>query len=243
MGSESAGGRQRAGLKPPGRFGPIHMGGTMTMILPWHPDRVRETLDRIVPLLRNGAVMVYPTETVYGLGGVASRDVVDRIYRIKRRPPEHGLIFLMPSIRHVLLWSEAVQHARILRLARAFWPGPLTLVLVASRQADPEILRSDGTLAVRISSHFFCQAVVQRLQRPVITTSANLHGMPPARTVQEAVHALEGVDFGIDGGVLSAGRPSTILHIADDPPRILRRGPVSRRMIERVLHAPVETVS
>lgn len=212
----------------------------MTQTFLWHPARADETLDPIIPLLLDGAVIIYPTETVYGLGGIVREDVVTKITRIKGRPTEFGLILLMPSIRHVLQWAEPYQHPRLLRLAQAFWPGPLTIVISASHSVPEFILREDHTLAVRISSHRFCLALIQKLQQPFISTSANLHGEPPARKASEALRALPGVNICVDGGTLSAGRPSTILSLASESPRILRSGPISRENIEKVLHIPVD---
>lgn len=211
----------------------------MAEVISWRPTQSSSILEKVIPVLLEGGVIVYPTETVYGLGGLVRYDIVERIRKIKKRPSSLGFILLMPSIRHVLNWTYAGQHSRILRLAQAFWPGPLTLVVKASKHVPHFACTDDGTIALRISPHRFCQELLQRIQAPIISTSANIHGHPPARTVQEAIEMLKDVDVFIDGGKLTAGRPSTVLRLQDPSPVILRQGPISADAIERILHVPV----
>ncbi len=211
----------------------------MADIISWRPSEASSILDRVVAVLMEGGMIIYPTETVYGVGGLVREDVVRQVRELKRRPEHLGMIVLMPSIRHVLRWAVTTQHPRILRLAQAFWPGPLTLVVRATRHVPPYIRLDDGTVAMRISPHRFCQALLQRLQAPLISTSANIHGHPPARSAREALAMLEGVALCIDGGLLSAGRPSTVLRLQDPSPVILRQGPITAEAIERVLHVPI----
>jgi L-threonylcarbamoyladenylate synthase len=178
-------------------------------------------------LLRGGGLVIFPTETVYGLGACGlDAEALAGIYRVKGRPPEKGLILAVAAPEHVTEVAREVGP-----LARAlmerFFPGPLTLVLPA-RDVVPEIVTAGGdTVAVRMPDHPVALALIRAVGAPVAAPSANRSGAPPPRTAAEAIESLGGrVELALDAGPCPLGTPSTILDLTADPPRVLREGAI-----------------
>lgn len=196
--------------------------------------------DEVCRHLREGGLIAYPTETVYGFGCVLRDDALRRLGDLKRRAADRPFLLLTPSRERVadLRWTE---RARI--LADAFWPGPLTLVL-----ADPEglypgrVRGSTGGVAVRRTPHPAASTLVERLGDPLTSTSANEPGAAPARTADEAERAVRALGgdpaevWILDGGTLSASPPSTIVDCTDEQRAVVvRAGAIPpRRLEERV---------
>jgi L-threonylcarbamoyladenylate synthase len=179
--------------------------------------------------------VVYPTDTVYGLGADAAQaGAIDRIYHVKGRPDEKAIIWLVGSIREIQTWCRLDERAD--RLAERFWPGPLTLVL--ERLApEPGPLT---TLGVRVPRHEAALGIIRAFGAPVATTSANRSGEPSARTAEEAKGQLgTEVDLIIDGGPSPVGRESTVLDLTTSPPRVLRAGALSADEIAAALGSAV----
>ncbi len=169
---------------------------------------------RAAQLVRRGAVVAFPTDTVYGLGASADDEVARRrIYQIKGRPVGLPLILMVAAESelegyvHVDSRAEAMMHK--------WWPGPLTLILHA---------KGGGTLGVRIPRHKIALDLL-RHTGPLMTTSANLHGREPAMSAQEA-GTLSGVMAVIDGGAAPGGTASTVLDLTGPEPHVLREGAV-----------------
>jgi L-threonylcarbamoyladenylate synthase len=177
--------------------------------------------------LRASRVVVYPTETFYALGADAcSRPALARLFALKRREPGKAVGLIAGSVEHVLeVAPEIPAWAR--RLAQAFWPGPLTIVLPARPSVAPELLGPTGGVAVRVSPHPLARALALGLGRPLTATSANLSGEPAARTLAQARAALgDAVGAYVDGGCLDASLPSTVVAFERGQLTILRRGAV-----------------
>lgn len=176
--------------------------------------------------LRSGGVLAFPTETFYGLGGQAlSRQAVEQVFALKRRPVEKALLVLaLPEQWEALV--EVPPEAQA--LMDRFWPGPLTLVLRA-RPEVPDFLRGPGnTLAIRHSPHPVVQELLRLGEGPLIGTSANLSAHPSctsAAAVQEQLG--EALEVLVDGGATAGGLPSTLLDGTQTPPRVLRAGVLS----------------
>jgi len=169
-------------------------------------------------LRRPGGVVCYPTETVYGLGGRAcDPDAAYRIAAIKKREPQ-PLIVLVDGLE----WLSGA--ARV--LGEQLWPGPVTLIVPAWEGLAENVLAPDGTVAVRWSGHEICAELVQAVG-PITSTSANLHGEPPPRSMPSL-----DVDAVIDHGALAFAEPSTLVHVGER--RVLRRGALAHR-VERLL--------
>jgi tRNA threonylcarbamoyl adenosine modification protein (Sua5/YciO/YrdC/YwlC family) len=178
-----------------------------------------EGLARAAALLARGEVIAFPTDTVYGLAAVATdRAARERVYLVKRRPAEKALIAMASDVEAFSPLVDLTPPARA--LARRWWPGPLTLVLPARTGDEP-------TQGVRIPDHPLALALLRAVGVPLATTSANLSGMPPARTAQQAAQ-LDGVAAVLDGGPAPGGVASTVLTLAAEDPEVLRAGPISR---------------
>lgn len=190
-----------------------------------------ETIEwaEVVAHLEEGGLVAYPTETVYGFGGLARKDAVDELLRLKARPPSRPLLLLLEGPRDVadLTWSDAAR-----RLAEAFWPGPVTLILDdPGARFPPGVRGPDGGVAVRQSPHPVAAGLVSALGRPLTSTSANAPGSPPAMdadAAEAAVRAVggEAIVWVIDAGGLPPSGPSTIVDCTGDAPRIVRLGQI-----------------
>lgn len=200
-------------------------------------DRERHA-SRVAVYLREGGLVAHPTETVYGLGCALRPDALARLARLKRRGAPRPFLLLVRGAQDApgLEWTEEAH-----RLANAFWPGPLTLVLRATRgDYPPEVVGEGGTVAIRASPHPAVLAVLDELGRPITSTSANLPGEPPASTVEGVAVALEALAPGepvwiLDAGPLPPSLPSTVLAVTGGRPRLLRAGAVSVDELREVI--------
>ena len=188
-------------------------------------------------LLKNGGLVAFPTETVYGLGGDATNErAVAAIFEAKGRPQFN------PLISHVLDAEEARRFVRwndtAERLAAKFWPGALTLVLPRCEGSTIALLATAGldTVAIRAPSHPVAQALIRAAGRPIAGPSANRSGaVSPTRAEHVAESLGERVPMIIDGGPCLVGVESTVLDLSGDAPVLLRPGGVSREAIEAVI--------
>jgi len=191
------------------------------------------TIARAVTALRAGALVVFPTETLYGIGCDAlNPDAIARLRAVKQRGADKGVATIVGDVAMLDLLSEQVSPAAR-RLADAFWPGPLTLLLPA-RAGLPGPIVLDGMVAARVSSHPVARRLAQELGRPLASPSANPGGLEPARDVA-AARAYFGSDVAcyIDDGPI-AGAPSTLVDPAP-PPRVLREGAIARAALDEAL--------
>lgn len=179
--------------------------------------------------------MVYPTETFYALGADPFlRAAMERLFRAKAREPGHliGLIAADTSMAFSLA-REVPIDAR--RLADAFWPGPLTIVIPARDDLPPELTGPDG-VAVRVSPNPVARALAAGLGHPITATSANLSGKPPARLLAEARAMLGAkVKVYLEGGNLMASAPSTLVAVNREEWKMVRAGAISEDQIAAVL--------
>lgn len=186
--------------------------------------------------IRSGGVVVYPTETVYGIGADPSNpSAFERIFSLKGRETEKGLILLIRGGQDLdALVANVPRAAEV--LMDVFWPGPLTLVFPASPDLPDHLLGSTSTIALRMSNAHVAGSLLQLAGGPVTSTSANLSGRPPARSAQDAADVLgDRVDLILDGGTAPDSRPSTLVDVSGPNPRILRPGRIAETDINRVL--------
>jgi len=187
-------------------------------------------------LLRAGRLVAFPTETVYGLGANAlNPKAVAQIYAVKRRPPTSPLIVHVASMEMITPlvadWPKAAQ-----RLARSFWPGPLTLV-VKKQPAVPEIVTAGlPTVALRMPAHPVALALIQAAALPLAAPSANRFTELSPTTADHVRRSLgNDVDYILDGGPCEVGIESTVLSLAEPQPVLLRPGGISRQALESVI--------
>lgn len=186
-----------------------------------------EAVGRAAALLKQGRLVVFPTDTLYGVAAaVDNAAAIDALYRAKGRPDEKGIpVLLADADGLALVARDTPPVAR--QLAERFWPGPLTLIL--PRRSDlPANLSANDTVAVRLPDHALARAIIRAAGGAVAATSANRSGEPPAGDAGEARAALAGrVAAIVDGGPAPIGQPSTIVDCTATPPTILRQGPLS----------------
>ena len=184
---------------------------------------------KTVRILKNGGVAAVPTETVYGLVALWRDDVArERIYGLKRRPHEKRLQMLADSVETACRYGLLVDE-RLEKLARAFWPGGLTVVARAV---------GGDSIGLRIPSHPFVLSLLKELGEPLAATSANLAGEAPGLTAQDAIAHLDGEpDVLVDGGyaTVTGGAASTVVSILEAKPVVLRAGRITIEQIEEAL--------
>ena len=193
-------------------------------------------------MIRHGGLVAHPTETFYGLAADPFHaEAFGRLTRAKGREAAQACILLIPHTEaaHDLARIEGVAHLWFSRLTRAFWPGPLTLVLPARRGLKCPALGDGRTVAVRVSSHAVAQSLVRSVGAPITSTSANRAGEAPptlAAAIDPALAAL--LDLILDAGPTPGGLPSTLLDLSGERPRVLRAGAVDADAIATVLGFP-----
>jgi len=201
-------------------------------------EQVAAALPQAVAHLGAGGLLAYPTETVYGLGSRARPKDVQALARLKGRRPDKPILLLVAdrdmAEAQGLAFTESAGA-----LARAFWPGPLTLVLPGGGGRLPDALRGpEGGIAVRWTSHRGMARLVRALGEPLTSTSANLPGSPPApgaeAIVRDFAPAVEaGTLLVLDGGVLGNSPPSTVVDCTQPQPRLIREGAVTLGELRR----------
>lgn len=188
-----------------------------------------EELDRAAGLIRNGGLVAFPTETVYGLGADATNaDAVCRVFTVKGRPLSSPLIVHVASEEMarasvVRNWPKTAQ-----RLAACFWPGPLTMIL-PKQAAIPNLVTSGlGSVGVRMPSHPVAIELIRRAGVPIAGPSANRFGEISPTTAQHVVKGLgDAVDMVLDGGPAKIGIESTVVLLTEERPAVLRPGMIS----------------
>jgi len=185
--------------------------------------------------IAEGRTVVFPTETVYGLGANAwNRKAVERIFEIKGRPPDNPLIVHIAEEDMLPLLAEHIS-VTALKLMKNFWPGPLTLLFKKRAEVPDTVTASLPTVCVRMPANEIALEIIGRADVPVAAPSANISGRPSITTFRHARAELEGLaDMIIDGGDCIIGLESTVLQL-DPQPLILRPGAISREEIERVI--------
>lgn len=195
-----------------------------------------------IETLKNGGIVAFPTDTVYGLGANASsHGAILKIYEAKRRPRRLALPLLLADVSQIPSVARDIPEIAWL-LAKHFLPGGLTLVLYKSPSVSSLITGESEKIAVRVPAHPIPIALLEGLDAPITGTSANLTGRPSPLTTREVHNQLgDRVDLIIDGEC-PGGVVSTVLDITVDPIRILREGAISGEEISRVCEATVKEV-
>jgi L-threonylcarbamoyladenylate synthase len=193
--------------------------------------------------LIGGNLVAFPTETVYGLGADATnKDAVARIYEVKGRPSDHPLIVHISSIKLLDKWARDIPEYAI-KLARAFWPGPVTLILPRTELAKNFITGNQDNVAIRVPSHSIAQALICEFEAQggigIVAPSANRFGkVSPTNAdavMNELGKLLHNKDIILNGGSSQVGIESTIVDCTQDKPIILRPGSITKEMIDSLL--------
>ncbi len=198
-------------------------------------DRSAEVFSRAIESLKRGEVIVFPTETFYGLGADAfDETAVEQIVSLKGRNLENPIPIIVADekmLKNIVAEIPPVAE----RLMARFWPGPLTLVLRAKKGLPAPLLNRDGGVGVRISSHPLATELVRELGRPLTATSANPSGKEPARTISEAITYFSPLEIFLDGGRLEGKKGSTVIEVRKDRIQVIREGEISSEELEKAL--------
>jgi len=195
--------------------------GNMISIHPVNPDK--RTIRHAVYVLSQGGIIVYPTDTVYGIGcDISKKHAIERILQIKARSAKKPFSFICSDLKHISHYAEVTDSNY--RILKRFLPGPYTFILPATRYV-PQLLRAkQKTVGIRIPNHPVPLALVQELGNPLLSTSANLTGENVVADPDEIEHLFgKLVDMILECGVLP-NMPSSVISLADDKVEVLRQG-------------------
>jgi L-threonylcarbamoyladenylate synthase len=190
---------------------------------PEHPDEF--ALIRVAEEVLRGGVVAFPTDTIYGLGcSLFDVEAVEMLARLKQRGAGRAFISLIPD--PLQAWGLGTDVGAVAeRLIDRYWPGPLSLILRASPLVPKRVLGERGTIALRCPKDTLCQAILERIGGPVVSSSANRSGRRPAESAAEVVEIFGNqLDVVLDGGSRRALPPTTLVDVSGERPRLLRRG-------------------
>jgi len=207
-----------------------------TTLLVARPHLSSDDLAISADLLKSGHLVAIPTETVYGLAAdLFQPEAVKKIFYLKGRPPDNPLIAHISAI-HQLERLAQNPSPLLLRLAKRFWPGPLTLVFERKSEVPGIVSAQLPTIAVRMPSHPCARQIIEAVGSPLAAPSANLSGRPSPTSAQDVLDDFEGrLSVIVDGGECSFGIESTVIGLIDDRCVLLRPGAIPRQAIEEVL--------
>jgi L-threonylcarbamoyladenylate synthase len=209
------------------------------------------TLKNAATSLRSGNLVAFPTETVYGLGADATnKDAVSHLYQVKGRPSDHPLIVHISSMANLDKWASQIPEYAI-KLARAFWPGPMTLILPRTNLAKDFITGNQDCVGLRVPSHPLASALLIEFEEQgglgVAAPSANRFGKVSPTTASDVFKELSSYlspsDLILDGGPCEVGVESTIINCTQDIPQILRPGTITVTMISDLIGLQVNQIA
>ncbi len=188
-------------------------------------------IEELLGELKVGCTIVYPTETCYGLGCDATNDrAVEKIFAIKQRQKEKSVLVLMADVGMAMQYVEWTPMLE--KIARHYWPGALTVVVPVKPEHDlaAGVVRDDGTIAFRITNHYFAEELVRNFGKPLVSTSANIAAMDNPYDIETVINMFEYAenqpDIVIDGGALQERAPSTIIKVTGQHIEVVRQGDV-----------------
>ena len=196
-----------------------------------------QNINQAADIVKNGGLIAYPTETVYGLGADPhNAEAVQKIFTAKGRAEDKGIILLIRGVDD-LSTLVGVASPTAQTLIRVFWPGPLTLVFRANPDLSPTLLGGRDTIALRHSSSPIATQLLTSLGAPLTSTSANRSTEPPARSACEVENALgDHLDLILDGGPSDSTFPSTLVDVSTDRAILLREGAVPVQKLRSHIH-------
>jgi len=202
------------------------------------PETLHDVAKEAADVLSEGGVILFPTDTLYGLGADAlSTEAVQKIYTIKGRDPQKPIHAIIPDRASMTTLGTPSIAAE--KLAVHFLPGPLTLILRKLPHLTTGIASDIETIGIRIPHHPFCRTLSENFPKPITATSANLSGMETQNSVETILAQLrekaQHIDFVIDAGTLPPSPPSTVVDMTSTPPIILRNGIIPESAIIKAL--------
>lgn len=203
-------------------------------------NKLEKAINNAVDALRCGKLVVFPTETVYGLGADAANvNAVRHIFKVKQRPLNHPLIVHLPNISYLEHWASEINSAAW-RLAQQFWPGPLTLIVKRASHVLDEVTGGQSTVGLRVPEHPVAQALLHAFNGGIAAPSANRFGYISATSASHVQKELGNeVDMILDGGNCPVGIESTIVDVSCGQAKILRLGAITPEAINAVTECTV----
>ncbi len=193
-----------------------------------------KTLKKALFTLQKGNTLLYPTDTVYGLGVDATNiEATKKLYTLKEREYTKPFSIAVSDIEMLKIYAKV--DIRTEKIISTFLPGPLTLILPRTHKLPDEVVAGGNTIGIRIPEHPFILELIKQLGKPITTTSANKSSFPELTNVPEIINQLPEIDTAIDQGPLENHIPSTIVDLTGDKINILREGPISKKDIEAIL--------
>ena len=190
-----------------------------------------------VEAIRDGRVVGYPTDTLYGLAvDPRSEEALVTLFALKGRSADRVVALVGASLAQVEIFADIGGAAR--RLADRFWPGPVTLVVPARPGLAPAVRSEAGLVGVRVPDHPVARALADACGHPVTATSANTSGAPPVRAPEQVARALPGLAVLLDAGPSPGGPPSTVIEVAGGDVRLVREGAVPWSRVLEFLGSP-----
>jgi L-threonylcarbamoyladenylate synthase len=207
----------------------------MTTRLRVEADRLdADALARAVEVLRSGGLVAYPTDTVYGIAADPRSDLaVERVFALKNRDPGTAVPLIASDTEQAMAAGEF--GPRELRLAEAFWPGPLSIVVPAKPVLSRAVMGARDSIAVRVPAHAVARGLAAAFGFCITATSANPSGATPAEAADSVIEILPGVDLVLDAGRAPGGLPSTIVALEDDGPVLVRAGAIAWDRVIKLL--------
>jgi len=195
----------------------------------------KSVLGRAQTLIRKGKLVVFPTETVYGLGADATNErALEKIYKAKGRPSDNPIIVHVANLRQLKLLAQNPSFLEQ-KLIKRFWPGPLTIIFKKKKNISKVVSGGLPTIAVRMPAHSFTRDLILHSGVPIAAPSANISGRPSGTLGRHLLEDLSGrVDLIVDAGPSGIGLESTVIKIEKDKILILRPGAVTREMLKKV---------
>jgi tRNA threonylcarbamoyl adenosine modification protein (Sua5/YciO/YrdC/YwlC family) len=199
------------------------------MLQSLNPQNQSQLIDRSVSILKNGGLIVYPTDTIYGVGCDAlNQEAVNKIYQVKERDDKKPMSFICPSLEQIKQFADL--NPTQLKILEKNLPGPFTFILKASSNCPKHLQSENETVGIRMPNNQICLELTKKLGAPIITTSINESGQPPLNDPQE-INKIFGnqIDLILDGGKLE-GTASTIIDLTHSEPKVLRQGKTNLKL-------------
>ena len=186
--------------------------------------------------IKAGKIAVFPTETVYGIGTNAfNENAVEKIYEIKKRPKTKALSLLVCDMHMIESLAQNITEAEY-KIMKAFFPGPLTIVLKKKRIVPSIVTAGSEYVGIRMPGFEIIKKIIEYANVPIAAPSANISGMPSGINIKDAMKDFgENVDYYIDGGDASLKQSSTVVKIEDENPIILRQGIITKEQIKEAI--------
>ncbi len=196
----------------------------------------KEAYERAGQILKNGGIVAFPTDTVYGLGAVyKDKDAVSKIFEAKGRDEKKPLSILISDISEVKLLADEISP-KAHKLMRRYWPGALTLVFKKKEGIPDNVTAGKDTIGIRMPSSDVARNIIKEAGSPLATPSANTSGKRSSVTAKDVEEDLDGkIDMLIDGGACDIGIASTVVDVTKEPFEILREGVITKEMIKTTI--------